>query len=397
MDGEHLDLGAGLLAHRRVALLAAGLRLGLQEAHDRAQRGGAGGLVGARDVEHLPEVGDVLVAGGAQAERGSARVRSKSAAITSLGGSIRRQAVEGLQDREDAADEVGVAHVGADGRERVQDAAAGHELEDVVVRQAEERRAQRGEHGQAVGGIVDRAQDGGQRLHLLARVVLLAADQPVRDAAAREVRPRRADELAASSCGRAGRRRPGRAGRTASPSRMLHGRVRVMVLDEAGDGVGQDGADGLDVRSSVRRDDGQRAARSSARRRTRPRRGRRRADAAAGSPGSLKTASKRSLTKARTDGHGPEVRGEGQHFPTGGHDQALRPRRRSRCRRGGSGRCSAWGRRRRRACRAPGARSRQSVAASAVGSSARKNAICACSGSVSWNSSIRTKSKRRWK
>ena len=70
VDGEDLDLGAGLLAHRRVALLAAGLGLLLQEADDRAQGGGAGGLVGAGDVEHLPEVGDALVAGGAQAEGG---------------------------------------------------------------------------------------------------------------------------------------------------------------------------------------------------------------------------------------------------------------------------------------------------------------------------------------
>ena len=30
----------------------------------------AGGFVGARDVEHLPQVGDALVAGGAEAEGG---------------------------------------------------------------------------------------------------------------------------------------------------------------------------------------------------------------------------------------------------------------------------------------------------------------------------------------
>ena len=65
-----LDLGAGLLAHRRVALFAAGLGLFLEEADHRAQGGGAGGLVGAGDVEHLPEVGDALLAGGAQAEGG---------------------------------------------------------------------------------------------------------------------------------------------------------------------------------------------------------------------------------------------------------------------------------------------------------------------------------------
>ena len=65
------------------------------------------------------------------------------------------------------------------------------ELEDVVVGEAEEGRAEGGEDGQAVGRVVDGAQDGGEGLHLFAGVVLLAADEAVRDAAGRRARPRR--------------------------------------------------------------------------------------------------------------------------------------------------------------------------------------------------------------
>ena len=212
VDGEDLDLGAGLLAHRRVALFAAGLGLLLEEADHRAQGGGAGGLVGAGDVEHLPEVGDALLAGGAQAEGG------QGAGLVEEGGDhlARRlhaaAAVERLEDGEGAADEVGVLDALADGGQRVQDAAARHELEDVVVGEAEEGRAEGGEDGEAVGRVVDGAQDGGEGLHLFAGVVLLAADEAVRDAVGLERLLERADELAASSCGRAGRRRRGARG-----------------------------------------------------------------------------------------------------------------------------------------------------------------------------------------
>jgi hypothetical protein len=138
VDGEDLDLGAGLLAHRGVALLAAGLRLLLQEADDRAQGGGAGGFVGARDVEHLPQVGDALVAGGAEAEGG------KGAGLVEEGldhGARRLHAaaaVERLEDGEGAADEVGVSDAVLDGSQRIQIATRRDELEDVVVRETEE-------------------------------------------------------------------------------------------------------------------------------------------------------------------------------------------------------------------------------------------------------------------
>ncbi len=82
-----------------------------------------------------------------------------------------------------------------DGCQRVEDAAACHELEDVVVGEAEERRAEGGEDGQAVGRVVDGAQDGGEGLDLFARVVLLAADEAVRDAAGLERVLEGADEL----------------------------------------------------------------------------------------------------------------------------------------------------------------------------------------------------------
>ena len=137
--------------------------------------------------------------------------------------SLRRRhaalAVERLEDGEGAADEVGVPHVPRPmGARGFRMPPLDDELEDVVVGEAEERRAERGEDGEAVGRVVDRAQDGGEGLHLLAGVVLLAADEAVRDAAGLERVLEGADELAASSCGRAGRRRPGaRGGRSRCP------------------------------------------------------------------------------------------------------------------------------------------------------------------------------------
>ena len=62
------------------------------------------------------------------------------------------------------------------------DAALRHELPQVVVGEAEEGRAERGEDREAVRGVVDRAQDVRERPHLVAGVVLLAADQAERDA-----------------------------------------------------------------------------------------------------------------------------------------------------------------------------------------------------------------------
>ena len=91
VDGDDLDLGAGLLAHRGVALLGARLALLLEEADDGAQGGRARGLVGAGDVDGLPEVGDGLVAAGAEAEAGQGAGSLEEGMITSLGGATRRR------------------------------------------------------------------------------------------------------------------------------------------------------------------------------------------------------------------------------------------------------------------------------------------------------------------
>ena len=74
---------------------------------------------------------------------------------------------------------------------------------------------------------------------------------------------------------------------------------------------------------------------------------------------------------------------------------ARRPRDRCRRRRGGSGRSTAWDRRRGTACRALAGRWRQSV--SPASSAASSSRISACSGSVSWNSSTKMCLKRAWK
>ena len=62
---------------------------------------------------------------------------------------------------------------------------------EVVVGEAEEGRAERGEDGQAVGGVVDGAQDGGEGPDLVAGVVLLAADEAVAGCRGPRARPRR--------------------------------------------------------------------------------------------------------------------------------------------------------------------------------------------------------------
>ena len=88
----------------------AGLGLLLEEADDRAQGGGAGGLVGAGDVEGLPEVGDALVALGAEA------VGGEGAGLLEEGDDdVARGLARGgrrwsdCEEVEGAADEVGVS------------------------------------------------------------------------------------------------------------------------------------------------------------------------------------------------------------------------------------------------------------------------------------------------
>ena len=66
VDGDELDLGAGLVADRGVAFLGAALGLLLEVADQGAEGRGAGGLVGPGDVEGLPEVRHPLVALGAE-------------------------------------------------------------------------------------------------------------------------------------------------------------------------------------------------------------------------------------------------------------------------------------------------------------------------------------------
>ena len=155
--------------------------------------------------------------------------------------------MERLEDGEGAADEVGVLDALADGGQGVQDAAARHELEDVVVGEAEEGRAEGGEDGQAVGRVVDGAQDGGEGLHLFAGVVLLAADEAVRDAVGLERLLERADELRrhlADEQADVARAR-GADGVVASVA-DAPGPVAGDVVDEGGDGAGEDGQDGVD-------------------------------------------------------------------------------------------------------------------------------------------------------
>ena len=236
---------------------------------------------------------------------------------------MRRRRCSAWRKREGAADQVPGVEAVLEGGQRVQRAAAGNEPEDVVVRQAEEGRAQRREHGQAVGGVVDRAQDGGQRLHLLARVVLLASDQPVRDVALRELVLERADELGRHLADeQADVPGPGRADGVAAPVADAPRPLARDLVDERGDRFGDERPDRLHLAVVGE-----------------PVRGQRQRDRARALRGDLGTVGVErprrgvfGLRKERVEAlvherqhrrHGAEVRGEGQDFAVGRLDQPL--------------------------------------------------------------------------
>ena len=118
---------------------------------------------------------------------------------------------------------VGASGLFRDRGQVVEVAALRHELPEVVVGEAEEGRAEGGEDGQAVGGVVDGAEDVGEGTHLVAREVLLAADEAVRDALGGEGRLVVADELRGHAPHEEADVARARRADGASPSQMLHG------------------------------------------------------------------------------------------------------------------------------------------------------------------------------
>ena len=125
----------------------AALGLLLEVADEGAEGGGAGGLVGPGDVEGLPEVRDALVALGAEAVGGEGAGLLEEAHDDVARGADAAQAVQAGQEVEGAADAVGASGPVGDRGQVVEEAALRHELQEVVVGEAEEGRAERGEDG----------------------------------------------------------------------------------------------------------------------------------------------------------------------------------------------------------------------------------------------------------
>ena len=187
-----------------------------------------------------------------------------------------------------------------------------------------------------------------------------------------------------TSPGRAARRllRSGR-GRSTGWSRVISSMNAAMVSARTARRALDAGVLGQALRLAA-------AARSCARPSRPPRRGTAARASGCGSPGSVKISSKRSLTKVSTDGTVRKFAVRGRTSPPHRWISASPPRR-SRCRRGGSGRCSAWGRRPRRACREQ-RHADASLTRVAPPGPRRGTRHSACSGSVSWNSSTRMRS-----